>query len=99
MHTKIPSGLLAVSCAAWMSPSFASFAAEPPPQYYWRQHAIAADMSLIVEPPKELRTLKITLRPVFAVPSEVSAVEFRTMRIDVGPLYLKPSTKPEEKRA
>ncbi len=68
--------------------------AEIQPSYYGTAPAVAADKSLLVDPPPDVRTLRSSRSAVFEVPPELRVWDFHSSQIDAGPLLLRPMRKP-----
>ena len=71
--------------------------AEIQPPYFGKARAVAADKSLLVDPPPEVRTLRASRSGVFEVPPELRVWDFHSSRIDAGPLLLRPTRTPPTK--
>lgn len=72
--------------------------AEIQPPYFGKARAVAADKSLLVEPPPEVRTLRSSRSGVFEVPPQLRVWDFKNSRIDAGPLFLAPLRTPHTKK-
>lgn len=73
-------------------------AAEIQPPYFGRARAVAAEKSLLVDPPPEVRNLRSSRSAVFEVPPELHVWDFQSDRIDAGPLLLRPMRTPHTKK-
>ena len=72
--------------------------AEIPPPYFGRASAVAADKSLLVDPPPEVRTLRSSRNGVFEVPAELRVWDFHSSQINTGPLLLRPLRTPHTEK-